>query len=93
MPTIAGNNITKKAHDAIVTEALAYAEDMGYCDEVEGFLDHLGFVVEDQTKTVTITATVSGKRLSEDALLADWRWNLYHDDDDVAVSDFSVSVK
>jgi hypothetical protein len=89
---IAGVTLSKANADKIATAALAHATEQGYCDEVEGFLEALGFDLPTQTKTVTITMVVSATRLDEVSLGQDWKWNIYHDDD-VAAEVTKVSVK
>ena len=93
MPVLSdGTTLTKKAHDSIVKAALSHADEQGYCEEVEDFLENLGFTIPNETVTVTIEVKVSGFGRNRDALSEDYRWNVYPDEGD-ADSVKVVSVK
>jgi hypothetical protein len=78
MPTIAGQNVSKAAANAIVSKAMELADEKDYCEEVESFLEELGFVIPDVTKTVTLQVEVSGRGRVPD-LEDTYNWNVYHD--------------
>lgn len=51
-------NITKKAAEQISRAALDYANENGYCETVEEFLEHLGFPIPSNEVDVVIRAKV-----------------------------------
>lgn len=80
MPTIAGSNITKAAHDNIVKAVLDRADEQGYCEEVEDFLENLGFTLpEAKPVTVTLTVSMTPESVRGVDLTEQWNWNIGHD--------------
>jgi hypothetical protein len=75
-----GAIISKAAHDRIVEAALAHADEQGYCDEVEGFLEALNFVIPDsEPVTVTIKVRVQPEsRRAVSDLSHRYDWSISH---------------